>query len=223
MRSWIFSLFFIHARYLLHSRLLRWQFNRRSTTSDWLTLLHLNDCELPCWIGIIPGETTAYEAEDRIAATYGDTSLYALEMQRYFQSSVTHKSTSYQLSIALFSDNGVPSDDTSIVRSIILNPFVKIGESVSSPTISDVQRVLGDPTMARLASGADNFSVALFYGDGRSNVFVSDLECDKVLSNQQVGGIGLYSEIRANIAWLSDPQDWQGFNYCYNFERKLSG
>jgi hypothetical protein len=37
----------------------------------YLALLHLTECEFPCWIGIVPGETTFAEARERIIAVYG--------------------------------------------------------------------------------------------------------------------------------------------------------
>jgi hypothetical protein len=43
----------------------------------YLALLHLTDCEFPCWIGIVPGKTTVAEARERIIAVYG------IELTRY--------------------------------------------------------------------------------------------------------------------------------------------
>ena len=218
MRWWILSIFFICPLFAAISPIAR---PLQQTSSDWLTLLHLSDCELPCWIGIKPGETTVGDAEMRVAVTYSDGSLYELEKPNNFWPSVIYKPTGAQLNIAFYSDNG-PMTEASIVRGIILDSSWKMGTLDSRPTISDIQSVIGSPTVARLATGADNFSVALFYGDGRSNVFVNDLECDQVLPDQQIMSISLNDKIPPDIGWLSDPQSWQGFNYCYNFVRKLS-
>src|SRR5579871_2579767 len=51
---------------------------RQQPTSNRAAFLHLNDCELPCWIGIIPGKTTLTEAENRIRQTYESIPGYQL-------------------------------------------------------------------------------------------------------------------------------------------------
>ncbi len=43
---------------------------RQQPISPRLAMLHLTDCKLPCWIGIIPGTTTLDEAKKDITATY---------------------------------------------------------------------------------------------------------------------------------------------------------
>ena len=62
----------------------------------------------------------------------------------------------------------------------------------------------------------------MFYEDGRVIMHVDDLECDQVLPDQGVIGIGLHEEAPPDEGWLSDPQEWRGFGYCYNFEPKIS-
>src|SRR5437868_1860445 len=37
-----------------------------------IAILHLNDCQLPCWIGIIPGKTTMAEALNRTKQVYAN-------------------------------------------------------------------------------------------------------------------------------------------------------
>lgn len=219
MRWWIVSILFICPLFtslslpLLGAR-------QESISSGWLTLLHLTDCELPCWIGITPGETTIGEAQDWITTTYGDTSLYSLDTQGY-SSVVTYKPTGYQLNIGFHSDAGAMTEN-SIVRRIYLAPFIRLGESISRLMLFDVQNILGMPIAVRLATGVENPTVVLIYSDQRVSVVVDDLDCDKVLPDQQVKTIVLDDQVATNDAWLSDPQEWRGFGYCYNFERKLS-
>lgn len=40
-----------------------------------------------------------------------------------------------------------------------------------------------------------------------------------VLPNQEAPSISLYENPPTHIAWLSEPQEWLGYNYCYNFEQ----
>ncbi len=42
----------------------------RQPASDILGQLHLTDCALPCWLGIMPGKTSSDEAAQRITAVY---------------------------------------------------------------------------------------------------------------------------------------------------------
>ena len=53
----------------------------------------------------------------RVAITYDDSSLYALEKPNNFWPSVIYKPTGAQLNIAFYSDNGSMTE-SSIVRSI---------------------------------------------------------------------------------------------------------
>src|SRR4051812_20780951 len=43
---------------------------RHDSAPDHLAILHLTDCTLPCWIGIVPGQTTLDQAGERIDAVY---------------------------------------------------------------------------------------------------------------------------------------------------------
>ena len=39
--------------------------NYQPPSLEWVELLHLDECEPPCWIGITPGRTTVSEAKAR--------------------------------------------------------------------------------------------------------------------------------------------------------------
>jgi hypothetical protein len=47
-------------------------FGRQQPLPESVAMLRLTDCELPCWIGIVPGKTTIGEARDRVLRTYPD-------------------------------------------------------------------------------------------------------------------------------------------------------
>ncbi len=219
MRWWILSILFICPLFTAIS--LPVVPSRQQPLSNWLTLLHLTECELPCWIGITPGETTVGEAQKQIAATYGDSSLYILNMEENLPAVVTYKPTGYQLNIAFHSDTGEITA-ASIVREIYLQPFIRLDGTINSPPISSLQSILGNPEMVRLASGDETPTITLIYEGGLVHEYVNDSECDKILPNQQLISIVLFDQIPVGWAWLSDPQEWHGFSYCYNFVRKVS-
>jgi hypothetical protein len=142
-------------------------------------------------------------------------------MQGYLPSIVVYKPSGYQLNIGFHSDAGEMTED-SIVRKIYLQPFIRLDGTINSPTISELQSILINPEMVRLVTGDETPTIALIHKNGRVHIYVNDLECDIVLPDQQIICIVLHDQIPTAWAWLSDPQEWRGFNYCYNFERKLS-
>src|SRR5579859_7009172 len=75
-----------------------------------LGILHLSDCALPCWIGIMPGKSTITEAKVRMREVYGtsakytvtegnswveirDATTYALQLRAVFSSSKVHSAS----------------------------------------------------------------------------------------------------------------------------------
>jgi hypothetical protein len=193
--------------------------NEQTSPSEWMQLLHLTDCELPCWIGIVPGATTLGEAQMQLRMAYSDTSLYNLVEGEYF-SRITHLPTGNQVRIGFFIQD-VEVTNASIVQGISLEPGAMTEDEISRPMLSDLEDVLGVPETVRLASGIENPSVILMYQGARINIAVEDLQCDEVRRDQQIRGIGLY-EVPPMAAWLSQPQEWVGYDHCYNFERVLS-
>lgn len=47
---------------------------RRQPIPPRIAMLHLTDCQLPCWIGIVPGTTTLDEAQEKIRQVFDATS-----------------------------------------------------------------------------------------------------------------------------------------------------
>src|SRR5688500_7941825 len=45
--------------------------------------LRLNECELACWIGSLPGQTAIEEAERRVEQAFGDGSRYEVEKEAF--------------------------------------------------------------------------------------------------------------------------------------------
>src|SRR5579859_6424791 len=46
---------------------------RIQPSPKWMTALHVSDCQLPCWLGIIPGQTSGSETLARIDAVFATT------------------------------------------------------------------------------------------------------------------------------------------------------
>lgn len=55
---------------------------RAQAPSDRVAMLHLEECQLPCWIGITPGKTTVGEAKQRLQAVFGNSLVFTLDDAR---------------------------------------------------------------------------------------------------------------------------------------------
>jgi hypothetical protein len=51
---------------------------RQQPPPEHLAMLHLTDCDAPCWIGIMPGESSVEQARARIAAVYAKSGHYSV-------------------------------------------------------------------------------------------------------------------------------------------------
>ena len=63
----IASLLFLALLLLIATLLL---IDRQQAQPPQLEMLHLRDCQLPCWIGIVPGKTTIGQAEILLTSTF---------------------------------------------------------------------------------------------------------------------------------------------------------
>jgi hypothetical protein len=82
---------------------------RQQAPSPFLIFLHLTDCKPPCWIDIVPGQTSLEEAQNRIKAVYGgspfnvivnDRGVYQIDnTQQGFQLLVSFENSEMQSSI----------------------------------------------------------------------------------------------------------------------------
>lgn len=125
----------------------------QTSSYGWVQLLHLDDCEFPCWIHIEPGTTTLSEAQTQVQNEYADTSLYDVTGgEDYYK--VVYRPNGYQVRIWFRSDNG-NTVDKSLIRVLYLELAVETGTEIKRPTIADLEVFLGEPEMVRLSSGVE--------------------------------------------------------------------
>jgi len=55
---------------------------RAQPPTDRVAMLHLDECHLPCWIGITPGKTTVAEAKQRLQEVFGTSLVFTLDDAR---------------------------------------------------------------------------------------------------------------------------------------------
>ena len=154
-------------------------------SSTWTKILHLDECELPCWIGIIPGQTTLAEAQKQIEQAYGDKVILQHIEAGYSAINVSYKDTGESLQIVFRSGRGQEIQD-SVITTIFLTPYLDLSSYNKRPRIPDLYVDLGKPEVVRLASGVEKERVAVLYKEQRVQVFMDDLECDRLSVNQGI-------------------------------------
>ena len=190
--------------------------------SEWVTLLHLDECELPCWIGIEPGKTTYAEAQQRIEAAYADASLNVLRMKGASYYSIAFTQTGYTLQVSLESDFAQQDESLSVVRDIYLQPLFRRGLFLAQPSVAELYRSIGSAEFIERITSTDSPKLALSFKGQRVRILLADLECDKVLPAQAITSIFMFDQPAGDhMAWLSPPSLWHGFNRCYNLEVKV--
>src|SRR5579859_6839184 len=123
---------------------------RQSASDDKITVLRLNDCLLPCWLGIIPGKTTVGEARQLIQAAYNKSfDVEPVDIDRDYSWAyvlkVYAKDRSQYLMVSLNDYALEPQDDSSIVHEVMLEANSDINPGKYAPTIGDLMLTLGKP------------------------------------------------------------------------------
>jgi hypothetical protein len=177
--------------------------------SEWVSFLHLNDCELPCWIDIEPGKTTFAEARQRVMNAYQSISLYELLPQGEDHFFITDKSQGYSLGVDLRSTDWGKSP-----QSIVDNIDLQLEENITQPTIAELYNRLGTAE-AVVDLPTDSPTVAFYFRHQRVMAWlVKDFACIKVFPTQKIYQISLADRSLKLDLWLSSP--WRGFQRCYN-------
>src|SRR5258708_7972616 len=137
---------------------------RQEPIAARLELLHLTDCEAPCWLGIMPGIMTPEEAQARLQEVYGgDPALVVrpdLSSPREMYALTIYPRTNPDgwFSVTLL------SQDKRTVDTILLRfSYVTQHNDQFNPTIGEVTSVLGRPTWFGFTPNAQYFVLA--YGD----------------------------------------------------------
>lgn len=186
--------------------------------SHWRALLQLDACELPCWIGIEPGKTTLEEARRYIEAAYQDRALYQLEVQDYRIYALTYLPTGYRLAISM-DTAGFPGMPESIAERIYLQPLRREFLAFERPNIAELYSSLGSAEGVQRLSGINITSLAVLFRNRLVEIYFDEPECDRVDPLQTIRSILISRQSNErNVAWLSTPMRWQGFQRCHDLE-----
>ncbi len=194
----------------------------RQAPSDWAKLLRLDDCQLPCWIGIEPGKTTLPEAERHIEDVFQDTSLYTLEKFGSGGYSITYKPTGFGLRTNFMAAYGADDAAQSVIYIINLMPYGATSFFQTGPGVAELYDGLGEVEGLQRVIGMNDFRLNLFFKNRQVDVFFDEPHCDKVNLSQGITTISISAQTpRTNAGLLSAPSPWQGFNHCHNLELRM--
>jgi hypothetical protein len=181
--------------------------------SDWSALLRLEDCELPCWVGIEPGTTTLEEAQRQLQLAYGDPVAYTLEDFGNWQFAVTDRRSRYRIGITLDAGSNAEGERQT-VQQILLWADVVPTQRVS---LRDLYGSLGTPEDLHLTWIGNAPYLMILYRHEQVGLATNALGCDAVSPAQKIYQIIISARSLGDyFGWLSAPSPWLGFRRCHD-------
>jgi hypothetical protein len=185
---------------------------RQHPSQSYIPMLHLTDCELPAWIGILPGSRmTIEEAYERIVKAYGKD--YEIR-DDVSELSIVNKRNEFEIFVQYDVGYIVPTE-SSLIVAIWLWPRVSKYATTPDIALADLHEILGYP-VGVFHSDKDSIASYLFYLDGQVEVATAHSACGRISFDQSVIYLVLSSQ--------TFPQDlppplvhyWLGFGTCYD-------
>lgn len=187
--------------------------------SDWEKLFRLNDCQLPCWIGIEPGKTTLEEAQRQVETAYQNSSDYLLEEFASTQYAVTNRQTHDRIGITLAAGDERQTNPPTVHQihlwaDVVPNRRVTIAELYSS---------LGNAEALRLSTiGAEPFLIMLYQAK-TVGLATNVPQCTAVLPRQKIYQIVISARsLDSYFGTVSTPASWLGFRRCHNLHLAIN-
>jgi hypothetical protein len=189
--------------------------------SDWADVIRLDDCELPCWIGITPGETLLRDAEARLESAFGDSALYDLDLRRdtseiWKRYVLAVRDTPLRMEIS-FDSMTITDGHGLFVEKIILRPYNATPVPITHPLVGTLARLTEQVSEVRVHTQTESPYLALVTSDERAYMAVAVRpDCRSALLHQEVVLIVLGAQPPRNRSgWLSGPLRWRGLANCY--------
>lgn len=192
----------------------------RQPPSAWASLLKLDDCALPCWIGIEPGLTLLGDAERRIGAAFPDGAVYGYKRYALGTYEITHRLTGNRIDVGLIVENSGGDREQSIVY--MVNLVLHAPTPADRLRIGEVFHVLGDVEGVQRITGVEGPRLDVFFRNQQVEVFFAEPDCDRVRVEQPIRSIFLADRPPGDArSWLSPPSRWLGFSRCHNLEYRV--
>jgi hypothetical protein len=179
----------------------------RQPPSAWNDTLRLNDCELPCWIGITPGQTEIVDAKAIVVEAFADTSRYEVETDdfssRWASYQITDRRSGERLGVYLETGGGTQTQAIGLILP---------ATTTYIPTIPELSAVLGEVSGIRhLTNMGEGFATRLWFRGGSVVIELQYRRCGRVDMNTPVREIYLIGDSAA----FAQADSWQGFGRCY--------
>jgi hypothetical protein len=190
-------------------------FSRQHWPPPQLENLHLNNCQLPCWIGIVPGETTISEAQTLLKKTYHPSDYDYAASYNPNQGTdwlrITRRSDSIYL-IVNFNEWAAPVQQT---EDSIISQIKVMSGPAGHLTLGDWGTWLGKPQALSVTWGNYNSQPnALYYAEGVRLTLNNPFNFVVDGWNVPAGTIDIYSDLSSEYP-LSYAVRWQGWDVAY--------
>jgi hypothetical protein len=180
---------------------------RRQSLPSRLEMLHLTECVPPCWIGIVPGQTTIAEARQRIEQVFSYDAGYDLRVDPIdpnFWQVYIYRRAQLQAPVVIT----LTAHQHTIVDAINFLFSASSSEgSTDVPTLADLHSVLGAPSRLLLWEGMKYPRIA--YGDNHSGVLINARDSDYSYWTDNVFYMVLYGGDEKMVYNKEGP--WRGF------------
>src|SRR5258708_6598009 len=142
---------------------------------DTTSTLSLNDCTLPCWIGIVPGQTTIGQARKLIQDRYSHA--FDIEMLKPYKDytmgeplKISARDQSHYLLVILNDQATTIQDDDSVSHEIEVYSYSDTNKDAYVPTVVDMMLVLGRPQCLATEWGNHTAWPAMLYPQYRAKL-----------------------------------------------------
>lgn len=185
---------------------------------DRVALLHLGDCQLPCWIGITPGKTSIGEARQRIKDVYVQMAGYTVDESGEPTCCLRILENGKSRLLITLNTWGNPPQN-SPVQLIYLGVTGQSGPKSDTLTIADTAAYLGNPTyfVFSAAVGGQSPPMLVYTTTQCELVPLSDVNAaqDEINFSLPVNSLTIYDQLPVGQDVFYSPKAWRGFGQFY--------
>jgi hypothetical protein len=189
---------------------------RRNSIPPLISALHLTDCAPPCWIGIVPGETTLQTAKDQL-------------IRVLYQSGFLVKFEDTAAPGLLWVNLQKPNEPIGVVQVTLHARSGNIVDSIlfdfnsvrlsKQATLADFYQVFGVPERVSLPSPSiqqiDN--LGLVYGSDERGMVVFASPLKAIRWDQQANVLVLFANRQLPLPRSADLRPWRGFRPIWQY------
>lgn len=183
---------------------------RQHPPAAYVAWLHLTDCKLPCWLGIVPGKTTLAEARTRIFKAFPGSVQTNKGNPGYFLINDTRDHFVAQVAINL---GEISVEDKTVVDTVYVLT-TQLDRALSSQmNLGELQSVIGAPISVFRSNKTSLISIFEYH---QFEVSTFRAVCGKLTMSQ-----GIYRLLLSTSGTRLPPEylrAWQGFDRCYDEE-----